>query len=156
MASEKEFQTILSTDIEEEVKELLKSMRTCIDQEERAKWILEGKKYTEHEEVLMQQQENEFFNHMGHAGKYINFMFELIYMLVNELISFLGTRHNNTSGQRKFSYGIPFQKDSGRSTGKTRKRSNQTPPPNRTKPSNSNNGEYHNKTFGQQTVSNPV
>ena len=47
MASEKEsskFQTILPTDIKEEVKELLKSMRTCIDQEERAKWILGGKR----------------------------------------------------------------------------------------------------------------
>ncbi|GES77237.1 hypothetical protein GLOIN_2v1488768 [Rhizophagus clarus] len=52
MASEKElhkFQTIPSTDTEE-VKELLKSMRTCIDQEERGKWILEGEKYEEHEE----------------------------------------------------------------------------------------------------------
>ena len=102
-------------------------MRAYIDQEERAKWILEGKKY---EEVLMQQkqQENEFFNRVGYDGKYIDLVFELIYMLVNELISFLGTEHNNTSGQRKFSYGIHFQEDSGRSTRKTRKESNHTTP----------------------------
>jgi hypothetical protein len=129
MASEKESSKFQSTDFEEEVKELLKSMRTCIDQEEHAKWILEGEKYEEHEEVLMQQQKNEPFNCVGHAGKYIYFMFELTYMLVNELIFFLGTRHNNTFGQRKFSYGKYFKTNSGRSTEKTRKKSDRATPP---------------------------
>jgi hypothetical protein len=34
----------------------------------------------------MQQQKNKPFNCVEHAGKYIYFMFELTYMLVNKLI----------------------------------------------------------------------